>query len=281
MNDRVWGVVGAQGMLGRDLVAGLRDRGEQVRAWSRAQLDIVTGDVEAAVRGCTTVVNCAAYTAVDDAEGDESAAYAVNATGPARLAQACAAVGAQLVHVSTDYVFDGSASEPYDEATPVSPLSAYGRTKAAGEEAVLKTADALVVRTAWAYGEHGNSFPATIARIARERGAVSVVNDQYGQPTWTVDVARVIMDLGVARAPGGIYHATSSGFASWCDFAQEVVATLPLDVTVTPVAASEFPRPAPRPQWSVLGHQALIEAGVAPIPDWRERWAKARHAILT
>ncbi|MDN4480173.1 dTDP-4-dehydrorhamnose reductase [Demequina muriae] len=281
MSAKTWGVVGAAGMLGRDVVRELERRGESVRAWGRADLDIVDGDIGPAIRGCDVVVNCAAYTAVDDAEADEPAARAVNATAAGRLARACRDEGVRLVHVSTDYVFDGRARAPYPESAPTAPTSAYGRTKAEGEALVRQTgADALIVRTAWLYGAHGRSFPRTIVGLARDRGAVSVVDDQHGQPTWTADVARVIVDLVSADAPAGIYHATSSGQATWCDFARAALDSAGLDAVLTPVGSDAFPRPATRPAWSVLAHDALVYAGVAPIGPWRERWQTASAEIL-
>lgn len=281
VSAKTWGVVGAKGMLGRDVVAELERRGEHVRAWGREDVDIVDGDLRPAVRGCDVVVNCAAYTAVDDAETHEDAARAINATGAGRLAHACHAEGVRLVHVSTDYVFDGRASSPYSEMSPTAPASAYGRTKAEGEQQVQQAGgDALIVRTAWLYGAHGRSFPRTIVGLARDRGAVSVVDDQHGQPTWTVDVARVIVDLVLAGAPGGIYHATSEGQATWFDFARVALATAGVVADLTPVATEEFPRPAARPAWSVLGHEAVSAAGVLPIGPWHERWQAASGEIL-
>ena len=185
--------------------------------------------------------------------------------------------------MSTDYVFDGAATTPYDEDATIAPASAYGRTKAAGEEAVRAALPGrhYVVRTAWLYGAHGSCFPKTMARLVRERGSVSVVDDQVGQPTWTVDVADLIVRLVQADASPGSYHATSSGQCSWFDLARAVVASAGLDeAAVTPTDSSAFVRPAPRPAYSVLGHDALVRAGVAPIGHWRERWTAAAAAVL-
>lgn len=277
-----WLVTGAGGMLGRDVVARL-GAGAEVTAAGRADLDVTDpAAVSAAVAGHDVVVNCAAWTAVDDAEAQEGAAYAVNATGAAVVAAAAARHRARLVHLSTDYVFDGSAGQPYAEDALPAPRSAYGRTKAAGEWAVRALApDALVVRTAWLYGAHGSCFPRTIARLAAERGGVDVVDDQVGQPTWTADVADVVVRLVAAGAPGGAYHATSSGSTSWFGFAREVVAAAGLDPEVVrPTTSAAFVRPAPRPTYSVLGHGALQRAGVAPIGDWLERWSAAAPGVL-
>ncbi|MGP7960179.1 dTDP-4-dehydrorhamnose reductase [Sanguibacter sp. A247] len=276
-----WLIVGAGGMLGRDVEACLAASGEaDVVAAGRASLDVLDAAACAsAIAGVDVVVNCAAWTAVDDAEAREAEAFAVNAVGPANLARAASAAGARLVHISTDYVFDGAAHTPYEADDAVGPRSAYGRTKLAGEWAVRAHDTAnrhLVLRTAWLYGRHGASFPRTIVRVARERGAVSVVTDQVGQPTWTADVADLALRLVRAQAPGGTYHATSGGQASWWDFARAAVASAGLDPAVVATTTSaDFVRPAPRPAWSVLGHASLAAAGVEGIGPWRERWEAA------
>ncbi|WP_309134378.1 dTDP-4-dehydrorhamnose reductase [Cellulomonas sp.] len=278
-----WLVAGAGGMLGRDLVPLLVARGHDVDARDRAGLDVLDPDaVSQAVAGRDVVVNCAAYTAVDAAEEHEADAFAVNALGPANLARAAAAAGARVVHVSTDYVFDGAAQTPYAEDAPIAPRSAYGRTKAAGEWAVrAHAADHLVVRTAWLYGAHGACFPRTIARVARERGALDVVADQVGQPTWTQDLADLIERLVTGGAPSGTYHGTSSGSASWWEFARHVVASAGLDPEIVrPTTSEAFVRPAPRPAYSVLGHGALARAGVPAVGDWEDRWAQAADEVL-
>jgi dTDP-4-dehydrorhamnose reductase len=279
-----WLVTGANGMLGTDLVDLLRSQGEDVTAASRSTLDVTSADAVAdAVAGHDVVVNCAAWTAVDDAEEHEGEALVVNAEAPRLLARAAAASGARLVQVSTDYVFDGSADTPYAEDAQLSPVSAYGRTKAAGETAVRDEHPGghLVVRTAWLYGAHGGCFPKTIARVARERGEVRVVDDQVGQPTWTADVATTIVALVQADAPAGTYHATSAGRCSWFDFAQQVVVAAGLESSaVQPTTSADFVRPAPRPSYSVLGHDALTALGLDPIGDWSERWAVAAPSVL-
>ncbi len=221
-----WFVTGADGMLGTDLVDLLRSAGEDVTDSTLETLDITDERaVLKAVQGHDIVVNTAAWTAVDEAETHEDEARLVNGVAPAHLARAAAREGARLVQISTDYVFDGSADTPYAEDAPTSPTSAYGRTKEAGERAVQDALpDAhLLVRTAWLYGAHGRCFPKTIARLARERDQVDVVDDQVGQPTWTRDVADLVVRLVAADAPAGTYHATSTGSCSWFDFAQAVV----------------------------------------------------------
>ncbi|MCL2090409.1 MAG: dTDP-4-dehydrorhamnose reductase [Micrococcales bacterium] len=278
-----WLVVGAEGMLGTDLMRVVTAAGHEAVGVDRGDVDItVPGSLDPWLSGTGVVVNCAAWTAVDAAEDHEPEAFAVNAVGAALTARAAAAVGARMVQVSTDYVFDGQASAPYGEGTPMRPRSAYGRTKAAGEWAVRAEArDCLVVRTAWLYGAHGPCFPRTIARIAAERGEVAVVDDQTGQPTWTVDLADLVLRLVDAGAPSGTYHGTSSGQTSWFDLAQAAVAAAGQDAgVVTPTTSEQFVRPAPRPQYSVLGHEALERIGVAPIGDWRTRWQAAAAQVM-
>ncbi|GAA0297170.1 dTDP-4-dehydrorhamnose reductase [Kineococcus aurantiacus] len=280
-----WVVAGAGGMLGTDVVDVLGGAGHEVVALTRAQLDVTDAAAARAVvreAAADVVLNATAYTAVDAAETDEATAFAVNAVGARNLADAARAAGARYVHVSTDYVFDGTATEPYAEDAPVAPRSAYGRTKAAGEWAVRAGgADALVLRTAWLYGAHGGCFPKTMVRFGRERGALSVVDDQVGQPTWTRDVADLALRLVEAAAPAGTYHAVSAGRCSWFEFARTVVASAGLgDVEVKPVTSAEFVRPAPRPAFSVLGTAALAAAGVEPIGDWEDRWRVAAGEVL-
>lgn len=263
-------IAGAGGMLGADLQHVLA--GREVTALARGDLDITDATaVRDAVTGHDVVINAAAYTKVDEAETDEASAFAVNATGAGILADAAAANGARLVHVSTDYVFDGAGTHPYSEATPRDPLGAYGRTKAAGEELVLAHPYVYLVRTAWLYGEHGPNFAQTMLRLAGERDTVSVVTDQIGQPTWSRDLASAIVRLLDAGAPFGVYHGTNSGEASWFDFARAIFEDSGLDPDrVLPTDSSSFTRPAPRPGYSVLGHAAWDAAGLPAPRPWRD-----------
>lgn len=281
-----WLVVGANGMLGQDLMAALGARaatGDSATGVDRDEVDITDPrSIAGFAAGYDVVVNCAAYTAVDRAEEDEPAAFAVNAVGAANVAREAHAAGARMIQISTDYVFDGAGTAPYAEDGPLAPLSAYGRTKAAGEWAVrAECADSLVVRTAWLYGAHGPCFPRTIARAGRERGALQVIDDQVGPPTWTVDLADLLVRLVDAGAPAGTYHGTSSGQASWFELARAVVAAAGMDPgIVAPTTSADYVRPAPRPAYSVLGHDALRAVGVAPVGDWADRWAVAAPTVL-
>jgi dTDP-4-dehydrorhamnose reductase len=279
-----WLVTGAFGMLGSDVRITLDAQGIEHTAVGRGDLDLTDDDAVAkAVVGHDVVVNCAAWTAVDLAEGHEDEAFEVNGVVAGRLARAAAGAGALIVHVSTDYVFDGTARTPYDEDAPLQPQSAYGRTKAAGEVAVREAAPGrhLIVRTAWLYGAHGSCFPRTIARVAREKGSLDVVDDQRGQPTWTRDVADLVVRLVQAEAPSGTWHATSGGETTWFGFAREVVASagLPPEL-VSPTDSTAFRRDAVRPAYSVLGHDRLTRHAIDPIGPWEERWSHAAAEVL-
>lgn len=270
-------ITGASGMLGRDLSTALS--GREVTALGRTELDVTNLDaVRAAVAGHDVVINSAAYTKVDDAETDEATARAVNAIGAGNLATAAFETEAILVQVSTDYVFDGTAVDPYPEETNRDPVSAYGRTKAEGELLVLENngARSYIVRTAWLYGEHGPNFVKTMLRVASQRDEVTVVIDQIGQPTWTRDLAEQIVTLLDRDAPFGVYHGTNAGAASWYDFARAIFSNAGLDAgRVKPTESSAFVRPAPRPAYSVLGHAAWDAAGLAPMRDWDVALAEA------
>jgi len=282
-----WLVTGASGMLGRDVMADLRAMGQTVLGRSRRELDVTDA---VAVRALISdyrpgiVVNCAAWTAVDAAESDEELALAVNGGGARNLAAACADAGARMAHISTDYVFGGDAERPYTEYDTPAPRTAYGRTKLAGERAVLESLpDAgLVVRTAWLYGGAGPSFVHTMAGLAAgTQRTVDVVADQRGQPTWTVDVAEQVITLA-ALGSTGIYHATSSGETTWFGLAKEVFRLLGADQErVRPATSQAFRRPAPRPAYSVLGHDRHAGVPVEPVGDWRLALRRAWPTLCT
>ena len=278
-----WLVTGAKGQLGSDLLAVLSAAGiTRVTALDLPELDITdAAAVDAVVAGHDIVVNVAAWTAVDAAEEKEAAAFAVNAVGPVNLARACARNGARMMQVSTDYVFPGDADKPYAEDDLPAPASAYGRTKAAGEWAVRAELPGRfwIVRTAWLYGAAGNNFVKTMARLQRERDAITVVDDQRGQPTWSLDLARAMLSLVAADAPAGIYHGTSSGEATWFEFARLVFELAGADPQrVQPVSSAQFASPTPRPSYSVLGHDGWAAVGLSPIRAWDEA---LREAVAT
>ena len=278
-----WLVTGAGGMLGRDLLDALG--GRDVTAYTHADLDIT--DVQAvqsalAERRPDVVVNCAAWTAVDAAEDHEDAAFAVNAVGAANLAQACATHSVWLVHLSTDYVFDGLAVAPYAEDATIAPRSAYGRTKAAGEWAVraILPDRSWIVRTAWLYGAGGPNFVRAMIGLEATNETVDVVDDQHGQPTWSTDLARQVVRLVDAEAPAGVYHGTAAGETTWYGLACAVFEALDADPDrVRPTTTDRFPRPAPRPAYSVLGHDAWSRAGLPALPPWQESLGQAFDAL--
>lgn len=277
-----WLITGANGMLGQDLTALLQSHNETVIPTDAATLDITDPAATAAISNIDVLVNCAAYTAVDAAESNEPQVFILNATGPQLLARAAHQAGAAMVQISTDYVFAGNATAPYPEGASLAPISAYGRTKAAGEWAVAANNPRhYIIRTAWLYGAHGNCFPKTMARLASTNPTLTVVDDQVGQPTWTMDLSDLIYRIVTARAPYGVYHGTSTGQASWFDFTQAIVASMGKDpAMVQPIDSGSFQRPAPRPAYSVLAHTALDDAGIAPIGPWQERWQKAAQTVL-
>jgi dTDP-4-dehydrorhamnose reductase len=286
-------VTGAHGMLGQAVLARAHRAADVAfaRGLGRAALDVTdpfgardtVQEWARVVRSDSpdhrlVVVNCAAYTAVDRAETDEASAYAVNAAGPALLASACAAAGAGLLQVSTDYVFPGDATSPYEVDDPTGPRTAYGRTKLAGEEAVrsLLPDASWVVRTAWLYGAGGPSFVRTMAALERSRETVDVVADQVGSPTWTGDLADGLLALCRSSAPAGTYHATNGGEASWWELARAVFEELGADpARVHATDSASFVRPAPRPSYSVLSGRAWASAGLPPLRPWREALAEA------
>ena len=274
---KVW-LVGAKGMLGTALAGRLEARGVRLVATDR-ELDIANGEqVTSFARRekPTHVINAAAYTRVDDAETHEDEAFAANALGPENLGRAAAELGASVVHFSTDYVFAGAARDPYTESAPTGPTSAYGRTKLAGEERLLAAAPgAYVIRTSWLFGENGPSFPRTIAKLCLERDELRVVADQIGRPTYTGDLADAALALaglaGRAPAAGGIYHFANAGIVSWHELAVRVREHLvelgrPVKASrVMAITTAEFPRPAPRPAYSVLD-TSRIEAALGRAP---------------
>jgi dTDP-4-dehydrorhamnose reductase len=285
-----WLLTGGSGMLAQDLLSRLQAAGHDAVALSRADLDVTDpASVTVALERYhpSVVVNCAAWTAVDDAEEQEPAALAINGDGPRHLAVACRETGAVLLHVSTDYVFAGDATSPYAEETPGAPRSAYGRTKLAGEKAVLDVLPdkGYVVRTAWLYGAGGGNFVQTMIKVEAARETIDVVDDQRGQPTWTVDLADQLVRLGTAAlagtAPAGVYHGTSSGETTWFGLTQEIFRLIGADPErVRPTTSAAFRRPAPRPAYSVLGHDRWAAAGIEPIRPWDDALAEAVPHLL-
>ena len=283
-----WLITGGSGQLGLAFQAELALQGIDFVSVNSHELDITNQDlVEELVDSLMpeVIINAAAWTDVDGAETNESAAHAVNALGPRNLAIAASKVGARLVQVSTDYVFSGEGTVPWSEGAEHNPQSVYGSTKSEGEKFVLGShpSGSYVVRTAWLYSAHRKNFAKTMTKLALNgAGEVRVVNDQVGQPTFTDDLAKQIIDLVVSDSPVGIYHGTNSGQATWFEFAQDIFKLAGADVSrVVPVSSSEYPRPAKRPSYSVLGHDAWANTSVEPMRDWRIALAEAMPAIIS
>lgn len=263
-------VLGSGGMLGRATLALLGARGVASRHADFPHFDTTDrASVERTIDGsCPLAINCAAYTDVDGAETDPQAAHAVNERGVALLAARCKAVGCTLVHYSTDYVFDGLGVSPYPTSHPRRPLNAYGRSKAAGEEALERSgADHLLARTSWLYAPWGKNFVRTIARIAASKPSLRVVDDQRGRPTSAEHLARLTLAMVEAGARG-THHLTDGGECTWFEFAQAIVRGRGLSAVVEPCTSAEFPRPALRPAYSVLD-LSKSEALIGPIQPWQ------------
>ena len=279
-------VIGSGGMLGHDLMGVLQtdQLDVEVVGFTRADLDITdSAAVGDALQGFDTVINTAAYTKVDDAETHQAEAFAVNAEGARNIARACKTSGQRLIHVSTDYVFDGLATTPYSEDHPLNPVSVYGKSKAAGEEAVLEENpdNTVIVRTAWLYGGAGSNFVTTMLRLASQHESVSVVTDQIGQPTWSRDLAIMIDGLCQSPLRHGIFHGTNSGRASWFDFARVIFESAGLDAArVQPTTSESFVRPAPRPAWSVLGHENWAAHGLVTPRTWQDAFSEAWTTVF-
>jgi dTDP-4-dehydrorhamnose reductase len=273
-------VTGAKGQLGVELLDVL-GRDHDVVGLDLPELDITTPEATRGIAGARPawVVHAAAWTDVDGCERDPARALLVNGEGTRRVAEACRAVGAGLVYLSTDYVFDGRKGAPYLETDPVSPLSVYARSKVAGEEAVRAAAPRwAIVRTAWLFGASGKNFVKTIVEKAAAGGPLRVVDDQVGSPTYARDLAEAIGQL-VSRDLTGTYHVTNSGSCSWCAFTRAIVEEVGLaHVAVTPMTTAELGRPAPRPAFSVLANHAWAAAGLRPLRPWPEALAAMLEA---
>ena len=264
-------VTGARGMLGQAVIAGARERDHEVIALGHCDLDVAdAGAVESAIAAArpAAIINCAAWTDVDGAQDREFEATAVNGTGAGNLAQAAHAAGARIVHVSTDYVFPGDATEPYIESDAVGPRSAYGRSKLTGERGVSAACtDHAIVRTAWLFGSDGSNFVDTMLKLGAERDELRVVDDQVGCPTWTGHLAPALVLLAEGGATG-LFHAAGGGRCSWFELARAAIERAGLSCAVTPTTTAEFPRPAPRPAFSVLGTERGNDA--ITLPAWQD-----------
>jgi len=283
----LWGVVGSDGLLGSEIQAPLVNRGFLSKTFNRQSLNLAASQdlilEQISARGpFDRLVNAVAFTEVDQAEFEQSPAFEVNEEIALRLALSAKDMGSRFLHISTDYVFDGTSTAPYKTTDTPNPQSVYGWSKLAGEIAVQESgADYQIFRTAWLYGANGNCFPKTVARVLKERGQMKVVADQIGQPTWTKDLAELIIahqELEASSCPK-IVHATASGSCSWYEFACEIALGLGYDPekVITPITTADYPTPAKRPAYSVLDNQN--ETGLV-IGDWRARWREAAPLVL-
>jgi dTDP-4-dehydrorhamnose reductase len=265
-------ITGSNGMLGHDLAEVLKKSHELVLTTSET-LDI-TDEKQAmdVIREADpdVVINSAAYTNVDGCEENPDLAYSVNGEGVRNLALACRQAGCVLLHISTDYIFDGTAREPISEDGEIGPISVYGKSKLKGEEAIIEILDEyFIVRTAWLYGLNGGNFPKTMLELAKSHDEITVVYDEVGTPTYTPDLACAISRL-IETDYYGIYHITNSGSCSWCEFSRYIFEIADKDINVIPVTAAEFARPAPRPSYSVLDNRNWIEHGFEPLRNYKE-----------
>ena len=266
-------VTGAKGQLGTDLMHELEKRGIEGIGVDVQEMDIT--DAEACRRviknsGADAVIHCAAYTAVDAAEDNVDLCRRINGEGTRNVAQACKEADIKLMYISTDYVFDGQGTRPWEPDDERHPLNVYGQTKYEGELAVEELSDKyFIVRIAWVFGVAGKNFIKTMLRLGKERGAVSVVDDQIGSPTYTYDLARLLVDM-IQTDKYGRYHATNEGLCSWYEFAKEIFRQAGMDVPVTPVSSDQFPAKAARPSNSRLSKEKLSENGFERLPAWQD-----------
>jgi dTDP-4-dehydrorhamnose reductase len=269
-------VIGSQGMFGSEMVLFLQSHGQQVQTFNRETLNLDSSveELTAKLIGFDHLINAVGYTAVDRAEAEPELANKVNGEYPERLALVSKNLGAKFSHVSTDYVFDGLSTTPYETNHPRNPQGAYGRSKAIGEELIENSgANFTIFRTAWLYGQHGRCFPKVMHEKAAKGEHLRVVNDQFGQPTWTKDLAAQVFAFSKLSTQPRIVHAVASGKASWFEFAEEVVGAY----EVEPVSTDEFVTAAKRPAFSVLDNTSQL---VEPIGDWRDRWKIAKTEVL-
>jgi dTDP-4-dehydrorhamnose reductase len=269
-------VIGDRGMFGTEMVKFLAFQNRQVTGFNRDSIDLnaSSDDLAKQLQGFRVIINAVAYTAVDKAESELELANLVNGEYAGKLARVAKTLGARFMHISTDYVFDGSADKPYSTNAQTDPQGAYGSSKLLGENLVIESgADFTIFRTAWLYGKHGRCFPKVMFEKASKNEPLRVVNDQFGQPTWTKDLAQQVFAFSEQVEAPEIVHAVSSGKATWFEFAKEIVGDYPIG----PVSSSEFVTPAKRPSYSVLDNSSNL---VKPIGDWLERWQIAKSDVL-
>jgi len=267
-------VTGAQGQLGSDIVTELQNRNMPHKGIDIAELDItdkaaVCSFIKTNKPQC--VIHCAAYTAVDKAEDEPDLCNKINITGTEYIAEACCEIDAEMIYISTDYVFDGKGEAPYETGAVKAPIGVYGKSKLAGEEAVVKHLPNkhYIVRISWTYGKTGNNFVKTMLKLAETKSELNVVSDQVGSPTYTLDLAKTLCDI-VLSEKYGIYHATNEGFCSWADFAAEIMKQSGSNCIINPILSEQYPTKATRPKNSRLSKKSLDNSGFQRLPSWQD-----------
>jgi dTDP-4-dehydrorhamnose reductase len=280
MNMRI-AVIGATGMFGSEMLSLLEEKGIDATGFDRRNIELEQAPESLAsdLDGFDALVNAVAFTAVDRAEAEIYEANTVNGIYAGVLAQAAKTIGAKFIHISTDYVFKGESETPYNVNDQIDPQTSYGKSKALGEQVVAESgADYSILRTAWLYGANGRCFPKVIAEILKKNGSVKVIEDQIGQPTWTRDLAEMVLQVLQLKEMPRVVHATASGKTSWAGFAKEIAQSIGMRAdSVKEISSAEFPTAAKRPAWSVLDNSSDV---ITPIGDWRERWRVAAPEVL-
>ena len=280
-----WLVLGANGQLGQELINLLKEKNIEAIGTDQKEIDFAKPNeiAEKLIKlNPSHIVNCGAYTQVDKAEEEPELANLINAEAVGVIAKFAFEGNIPFVHISTDYVFDGTATSPYLENEKINPKSVYGSSKALGEkETVENNSSAYILRTAWVYGEYGNNFPKVIAKKLKNNEELNVVNDQVGSPTWTFDLASAIVEVLEKKPEPGIYHVTNSESCSWFEFAQEIARSINADVNlVKPTDSKSFVRPAVRPKFSVLSNRKWKNTGLTPLRSWKDAWQDAAKSVL-
>ena len=280
-----WLALGANGQLGQELINLLKSKNIKAIGTDQKEIDFAKpNEIAEKLKKLNPshIVNCGAYTQVDKAEEEPELANLINAQAVGVIAKFAAEEKIPFVHISTDYVFDGTATSPYLESEKVNPKSVYGSSKALGEEETVENnTSAYILRTAWVYGEYGNNFPKVIAKKLKNNEQLNVVNDQIGSPTWTFDLASAIVEVLEKKPEPGIYHVTNSESCSWFEFAQEIAKSINVDINlVKPTDSKSFVRPAVRPKYSVLSNKKWQSVGLTPLRSWKDAWTKAAPTVL-
>ena len=280
-----WVILGANGQLGKELYYLLKSSNIEVLGLTKNEIDLANPEsiIEKLSKyPAKYLVNCAAYTQVDKAEEEIDLANKVNGLAVGQIAKYALENYIPFVHISTDYVFDGSSKTPYKETDQTNPQSVYGKSKLLGEtETLSRNPKAYILRTAWVYGAHGRNFPKIIADKLRSGESLQVVDDQIGSPTWTFDLANAIIEILEKKPDPGIYHVTNSEFCSWFEFAKEIAKSLKIDENkITSTTSDKYIRPAKRPSYSVLSNEKWVKAGLKPMPSWKNSWQNAAASVL-